>query len=111
MPKNKHTAALPDGTIATRNTDNRIYPFCVAERPSYECALFNARTQNERKFVRAEYDWCVRETGPNAKYPDSHGEHRLATMRKTAAMSFEDYAATVVADALDRVKRLKEIGH
>jgi len=29
---NKHTAILPDGTTAKRNSENRIYTHCVAVR-------------------------------------------------------------------------------
>ena len=40
---NKHTAVLPDGTVATRNSKNRVYPYCVAVREGYDHALALAK--------------------------------------------------------------------
>lgn len=40
---NKHTAVLPDGTVATRNSKNRVYPYCVAVREDYDYALMRAK--------------------------------------------------------------------
>ena len=33
---NKHTAVLPDGNIATRNSKTRVYTHAVAYRPTYK---------------------------------------------------------------------------
>lgn len=43
MP-NKHEAILPDGSVAKRKSQNRVYTHCVAVRGCYDYALKSART-------------------------------------------------------------------
>lgn len=42
MP-NRYEAVMPDGRVAKRTSQSRVYSHCVAVRPSYEEALFRAK--------------------------------------------------------------------
>jgi hypothetical protein len=54
---NKHFAQLPDGTVVTRNSENRTYTHLVAYRPSREHAEQRAMTVHP--YMRSNHKYYV----------------------------------------------------
>lgn len=80
---NRHTAQLPDGSTAKRNSKNRIYPFCVAVRRSFEYDMARAQepvpqfADNYRYYAEVEAD-------PNHRHRSMQTEAARAIVRDHA---------------------------
>lgn len=119
---NRHTATDANGTVHTRNSENRVYTHCVAVRFSYEAALKSAqKTYKGDASNYAHYKAYIDGTSEFLVKPsyctDEH--HAVECARAIAnakanigdAKSLEEYTANNVAKAVAAVEKSKASGY
>jgi hypothetical protein len=109
---NKHFAILPCGTRVTRNSQTRTYSHLVAVRPDYNDALNSARGWGQGSVHKSNYLYAVERT----EQGDSHRFGPMKTKDELrfpliAAMSLEEYRASMSASAVARVEGLNTEGY
>lgn len=109
MTKNVHTAILPDGRVAKRTSLNRVYPYCVAVRDSYEYALMAAKQW--LKVDADNYGYYLRELDP-ATRRYSQSEKQLAEFADEVAgcPGANAYCAKLIAKRVAAVEKAKAEG-
>lgn len=98
--KTKYVATDANGEMHTRTTA-RTYTHMVVVLHNLERQRENARSEAARKVLGKNYDYHVREAGPNALYDNS--AEQLEEHRRVAAMSREDYIDLCVCVSIARI--------
>jgi hypothetical protein len=111
MP-NKHTALLPDGTVAKRTSQNRTYPYVIAVRESYEHALKQARAYGDYDVHRSNWKYAREqvEQGDAHRHAAYNTPAKKAENERVAAMTLEEYRADLTAQAIAAVEERKAKG-
>jgi hypothetical protein len=101
MP-NKHTALLPDGTIAKRTSQNRTYPYVIAVRESYEHALEMAKRYGSYDTHRSNWAYAREqvEQGDAHRHAAYNTPAKQAENERVAALTLEEYRAELTAEAI-----------
>lgn len=105
---NKHRAILPDGSIATRNSKDRVYPFCVAFRLDYLHAL--AEAERPRQIYADNYRYYAEVAAdPNHRHRDYQTDKERQILQDYP--DGEAYMMAMRDEAVERVELLKDQGH
>jgi len=118
---NKHTAVLPDGSIAKRVSQNRVYSHCIAGRPIYTVALGSATHETHNISARnthAHYARVAKLNVGDRKYINPPSSILVGPLDISQAVAFlrqfptaEDYAAHLRAARVKRVEDAKTDGY
>jgi hypothetical protein len=119
MPKNYHTAQLPDGKIAKRTSLNRVYTHCVASLPCPAYAMRQAEDEkldrhghhasnfaHFRAFIDGTSHFLERKKWQTKEEWLSHNEHQVERAKKglNGCETVEDYIAMKHREAVERVQ-------
>jgi hypothetical protein len=105
MPKNRHTATAPCGTVLHRNSDSRTYTHCVAIRSTFESAeAYAHRWYSDRPKERDGYIEACRKRRDEGYYDKYraygwNGRLDLAEKLKRELMRGDSYADVVILPA------------
>lgn len=96
---NKHEAILPDGSVAKRNSQNRVYSHCVAFRRDYAAELAEAGKKYGHMVHNHEYAIAV----VRGEHKHSAWEHACKGSQKAVDRYGYDAAAAVDQMIAERV--------
>ena len=91
---NKYEAVLPDGSVAKRSSQNRVYSHCVAVRDSYADAIDNARKRHPILTHNHSYHVAV--------FNGEHEHSKLNNAVESARKAVEKYGEDVM-EAVDKM--------
>jgi len=112
MP-NKHTAILPDGSVATRTSQNRVYTHCVAVRMDFEYAYEQAAKYGNWEVHKRNWEYFKREADPaTARHRNLGGKtsENLAEQDRIAGLTLTQYRAELTGQAIEEVLKAKDEG-
>ena len=112
MPKNVHTVTLPDGQVATRKSQNRVYTHAVAFRRSYRYAAEQA--QREFSYMRSDFRHYSDLAHGRKSYPhigDANANVNKGFEGLRGYIVEEDYVQNEIARAVEKVEKLRREGY